>query len=108
MNRDKLHLLHIRDSIEKIEKYSKNITFEKFAKGELEYDAILMQVVVIGEAVHELSEEFKEEHSQMPWHQAVSLRNRTAHGYLDIKPEIIWQTIKEDLPKLKKQIKKLI
>ena len=107
-NRDKLHLLHIRDAVEKVLEYSKEITFDEFVKSDKDYDAILMQIVVIGEAVNNLSDEFKEEHRNLPWYEAVGLRNRIAHGYLDVKPEVIWQTIKEDFPTLIEQIKKLI
>lgn len=68
----------------------------------------MMQLMVIGEAVHALSDEFKEAHHNMPWHQAVGLRNKTAHGYFDINPKIVWDTINNDLPKLKKQIENKI
>lgn len=108
MERNRLHLLHIRDAIEKIEFYSKDISFDTFNKLGKDYDAILMQVVVIGEAVNELSDEFKDDHYHLPWDKAVGLRNRIAHGYLDVNPKIIWQTIKEDLPNLKKDIEALL
>ncbi|KKP87885.1 MAG: hypothetical protein UR93_C0029G0011 [Berkelbacteria bacterium GW2011_GWA2_35_9] len=108
MDRDRLHLLHIRDAIEKIEKYSSRVSFENFAKIGLDYDAILMQIVVIGEAVNELSDEFREKHYNLPWHKPVAMRNKIAHGYFGIEPKIIWQTIKDDLPILKKEIEKLI
>lgn len=103
-DRDTLHLLHIRDAAQQIEIYSKSIDFDQFAKGGLEFDAIMMQIIVIGEAVNNLSDEFKEKHTHLPWYQAVGLRNQTAHGYQDIQPEIVWQTIKEDLPVLKKGV----
>lgn len=108
IDRDKLHLLHIRDAIEKVEHYSKKLSYAEFAKHDVFFDAIMMQIMVIGEAVNSLSEDFKESHNKMPWHQAVGLRNKTAHGYFDLNPEIIWQIIQQDLPKLKKQVEKLI
>ena len=107
-NRDILHLLHIRDAIERIELYAKTLTFSQFEKAELEFDAIMMQIIVIGEAVNSLSDEFKGSHPKMPWYQAVGLRNQTAHGYFDINPKIVWETIKEDLPVLKIQLKKIL
>lgn len=108
MERNKLHILHIRDSIDRILEYAKKISYDEFAKKDKEYDAILMRVIVIGESVHELSNEFREKHHNLPWHKAIGLRNQIAHGYIDIKPEIVWDTIKNDLPELKKQIEKLL
>lgn len=100
--------MHIRDSIDRILEYAKKISYDEFAKKDKEYDAILMRVIVIGESVHELSNEFREKHHNLPWHKAIGLRNQIAHGYIDIKPEIVWDTIKNDLPELKKQIEKLL
>ncbi|MFA6423028.1 MAG: DUF86 domain-containing protein [Patescibacteria group bacterium] len=108
MERNKLRLLHIRDSIEKIFEYSNEITFDEFAKNNKDYDAILMRIIVIGESVNELGNEFKEQYHDLPWHQAVGLRNQIAHGYIDIKPEIIWDTVKSDLPELKKQVDQIL
>jgi len=64
----------------------------------------MMQFIIIGEAVNNLSAEYKDSHPELPWSQAVGLRNQTAHGYFDIDPKIVWQTIKEDLPILKKAL----
>lgn len=106
--RDKLHLLHIRDAIDQIQKYCHEIGFEEFSKGETYYDAVLMRFVVLGEAVNSLSDEFREKHSHLPWDKAVAIRNRTVHAYSDIKPEVIWKTAKEDLPELKKDIEDIL
>lgn len=108
IGREKLHLLHIRDAVEKVLEYSSEISYKDFLEGRIYYDAILMQVVVIGEAVNDLSDEFKEAHHNLPWYEAVGMRNRIAHGYLDVDPEIIWAMIKKDLPSLKKQIKQIL
>lgn len=108
IDRDRLHLLHIRDATEKILKYADDITFDEFAKKDKYYDAILMQIVVIGESVNNLSNSFKEKHNDLPWYEAVGLRNRIAHGYNDIKPDVVWQTIKEDLPELKNKIEEIL
>ncbi len=106
--RDRVHLLHIRDAVEKILKYSTEITFDDFAKIDMHYDAVLMQIVVIGEGINDLSDEFKEKYNDVPWYEAVGLRNRIAHDYVEIKPAVIWDTVKRDMPKLKKQVEKIL
>lgn len=108
MNRDKLHLLHIRDALDRIEEYSKDLDYTLFAKREVDFDAILMRVITIGEAVNSLSDEFKEKYHELPWHKAVGLRNQIAHGYIDVKPDLVWDTIKKDLPILKKDIEDIL
>ncbi len=110
IDRDRLHLLHIRDSVDAVLKYSKDITFDDFKKRGMDYDAILMRIIAIGEAVNELSNEFKEKHYNLPWHEAVGFRNKIAHGYLDadLNPKVIWQTVKDDLPELKNKVEKIL
>lgn len=108
IDRDKLHLLHMQDALEKIKKYSKGMTLESFSKSEETFDAVMMQMIVVGESVNRLSADFKEKHDELPWYQAVGLRNQMAHGYFDIKPEIVWQTAKEDLPNLNRQVKDIL
>lgn len=106
--RDRLHLLHIRDAIDKIESYSKSVSLSEFRKRMVVFDAIMMQIIVIGEAVNSLSEDFKEINHDMPWQQAVSLRNRAAHGYTDMNADIVWDVIQRDLPELKRQVENII
>ncbi|MEK9155880.1 MAG: HepT-like ribonuclease domain-containing protein [Patescibacteria group bacterium] len=108
MNRDKLHLLHIRDDLAKIEEYSKSLDCTKFAERDREFDAIMMRVIKIGEEVNSLSEELKEKYRDLPWHKAVGFKNQVAHGYLDIKPSLAWETITKDLPILKKDIENIL
>jgi uncharacterized protein with HEPN domain len=108
IDRDKLNLLNIRDSVEQVIEYTKDITIEDFKKGGKDYDAILMRIIVIGEAVNELSNEFKEKHADLPWHKAVGLRNRIAHGYLMVDPEVVWDTITKDFPEFKSKLEKIL
>lgn len=108
VSRDKLYLLHIKDAAEKAANYLSKTNLTEFSKNNLDYDAILMQIIVIGESVNNLSDEFKEEHRDLPWYEAVGLRNRIAHGYFDIKPEVVWKTVEQDLPKLKKQVQDIL
>lgn len=41
----------------------------------------------------------------LPWKEMVSMRNKVLHEYFGIDMEILWKTIKEDLPDLKEKIK---
>lgn len=59
---------------------------------------------IIGEASNNITEEFKEKHSNLNFRPAVSMRNKLAHGYDDVDLEIVWKTVTEDLPILKHQL----
>jgi uncharacterized protein with HEPN domain len=43
-------------------------------------------------------------HPDIPLGIAYEMRNALAHGYFKVDFEIVWKTIKNDLPKLEQQI----
>ena len=107
-NRDSILLERILESAETAENYLVGFQYNTFSNDKRTYDAVLMQLVNIGEMVNRLSPEFVEKNKELPWHQIIAMRNQITHGYFQIKTEVIWKTVKEDLPLLKKQIEPLI
>lgn len=103
-----LYLDDILESIEKIEKYTQDLTEEQFSRNIQTQDAVLRRLVIIGEAVKHLPENLKEKHQLIPWKQIAGARDIFVHEYFGIKMERIWKTIKEDLPELKKVVKEII
>ena len=63
---------------------------------------------IIGEAANGVSESFREEHKDIPWKKIIGMRNRLIHGYFDIDPDIVWETVKTDLPPLVSKLEKII
>lgn len=73
----------------------------------MNFDAVMMQFVVIGEMVIKIDEPFKEVHSHIPWKEIKDFRNIIAHDYFGIDATEIWSIIKEHLPHLKSQLQNL-
>ena len=67
-----------------------------------------MCIIQIGELVGWLSEDFIGNHNEIPWHAIKEMRNLHAYDYENVDLEIVWNTLIEDIPKLKEQIKELI
>jgi uncharacterized protein with HEPN domain len=109
MKRDlKVSLADILFSINRIEDTVKGISEEEFAKDLVAQDAVIRRFAVIGEAANHLPKEFRKEHDEISWHDVIGMRNLLVHEYFDIELDVIWDTIKDDLPKLKAQIKKVL
>ncbi|MHC4881552.1 MAG: HepT-like ribonuclease domain-containing protein [Planctomycetota bacterium] len=47
-----------------------------------------------------ISDEGKAAIPQIPWNSIVGMRNRLIHAYFDINLDIVWHTVKEELPQL--------
>ena len=63
---------------------------------------------IIGEAAVGVSSEFKEKYPQIRWRNIVGMRNRLIHGYYDINKNVVWKTVKEDIPPLNADLGKII
>lgn len=96
-----IFLLHIRDAINKIEKYVLAYSYEQFLEDEKTQDAVVRQLEIIGEATINLDDAFKNDNVDIPWREISDFRNVLAHEYWDVDLEIIWRTIHEDLVALK-------
>lgn len=104
----RVYLEDILTSILRIEDYVKGLNFESFSKDQKTIDAVIRNLEIIGEAAKNIPESFSEKHSKMPWREMVSMRNKVIHEYFGVDVSILWQTTREDLPKLKTQIQKLL
>lgn len=109
LEKDIQNILDIQESINKILKYMKNTKeFEDFENNTLLTDAVLMNIIAIGESVARLSEDFKNSNSHIEWAKIKGLRNIIAHDYFGIDIEEIWQIVQGKIPDFKKHIEEIL
>lgn len=101
-------LRHIFDACLKVEKFVKGLKFEQFEKDEKTVSAVLRELSVIGEAARRTTEEFREKNSQISWDKISGMRNKLIHDYMGVQISIVWQTAKEDIPKLRSLIGEIL
>ena len=100
----KLLLDDIRTAIGKIEQYILNLDKEGFLADDKTVDAVVRNLEIIGEAVRQMPEGYKQAHTQIAWGQIAGLRNRIVHDYFGLDLDLIWEIIKGDLPRLGHQL----
>lgn len=91
-------------SIERIEFYTLDLDFETFANAQIVIDATLIHFVNLGERLSSISEGLKDKFKGLPIRNVKEMRNAISHSYDTIKGDIIWSTIRNDIPKLKKEL----
>jgi uncharacterized protein with HEPN domain len=74
-------------------------------RGDLDTDlmlqfALVRAIEIIGEAASKVSPETRTATPAIPWTRIVAMRNRLIHAYFDIDRDILWKTVKEELPNL--------
>lgn len=104
----KIFLKHILESVEFIESYLGNSSKSVFYKDTRLQDAIIRRLEVIGEASKSLPTGFKDKNSNINWRSIAGMRDKLTHHYFGINLERVWLVLKEDLPKLKKDIKEIL
>ncbi|KAM3090315.1 DUF86 domain-containing protein [Phormidesmis sp. 146-35] len=107
MRNDRERLHDILEAILRIERYAKQGK-EAFEQDELIQTWISYHLQVIGEAARATSSEFKVKHSNLPWIQAVGLRNVLVHEYFQVNSEIVWAIVEIDLPDLKQKVEAVL
>ena len=70
-------------------------------------DAVMRRFEIMGEATKNLSEKFTQEHSAVQWKDITGMRDKVSHYYLGIDLNTVLETIKKDLPDLKKKLSKI-
>jgi uncharacterized protein with HEPN domain len=83
-------------------------TFETLKNDNIFKNAAAMCIIQIGELAGHLSEKTTEKYPKMPWKQIRGMRNIAAHGYEGFDIDILWQTLKTDLPTLNDYCKEII
>jgi uncharacterized protein with HEPN domain len=105
---DETYIRHIAEAIEKIERYISGLSYGQFLKDEKTVDAVIRMLEIIGEAANNISAEAQNAHPEIQWSKIISMRNRLIHEYFGVNEEIVWSTVKEKLPVLKKQIEEFL
>ena len=81
---------------------------KKFLADRKTQDAVVRNFEVIGEAAKNISSALKAKHPEIPWKSIAGLRDKLIHFYFGIDYKIVWNISKKELPKLSRQIKKII
>ncbi len=105
------HLSYLRDidtSIKLIESFIEGMDFDTFCSDRKTVAAVERMMQIISEAAMRLGEEAERLYPGQPWGNIRGLGNWLRHQYDDLDREIVWNTIQEDLPKLKDTISQAI
>lgn len=76
-------------------------TLEEFSESDLLVRATCFLLVQIGEHMNKLEKELGSMYPNIPWSEAVKMRNLIVHVYNVVKAEPVYWTVKNDLPALK-------
>ena len=108
MKHDKVYLQHILDEIVFIQKTMANLTYDGFIESETYTRAFSRSIEIIGEAVKNLSQDFRNANSDIDWKKIAGMRDKLIHQYFSVDYDLIWDAAKNKLPAIAKRIKEIL
>jgi uncharacterized protein with HEPN domain len=105
------YLSHMREAIDRIARYTEDVDESGFLGNPMIQDAVLRNIEIIGEAariIERTAPDFAARHADVPWAVIYTMRNCISHGYFKVDLEIVWKTLRSDLPELAVQVSRLI
>ncbi|MBN1445371.1 MAG: DUF86 domain-containing protein [Candidatus Omnitrophica bacterium] len=107
-NNDLVRIKHILDASEETVKFLENRKRKDIDTDRMLSLSLVRLLEIIGEAARGVSLQLREKYTAIPWKQMAGIRDRLIHGYFDVDMEIVWKTIKEDIPPLINQLTALL
>ena len=103
-----LYLKDILNAIEAIERFTEGIDYEAFRQDDMRSSAVIRKFEIIGEAAKHIPDPIKQENPDIPWRSMAGFRDRLIHFYFGIKYELVWETIRVELPRIKPKLKQIL
>jgi uncharacterized protein with HEPN domain len=80
--------------------YTDGMTFEEFCADQRTLDAVIRNLVTMGESIRWIPEPILAAHPDVPWRTMRGVRNVVVHEYFGVDAVILWTTVQHDLPPL--------
>ena len=98
----------ILDAVRAIERYTEGMTFEEFAADARTIDAVVRNLMTIGESTRWIPEPIKDAHREVPWRTLRGVRNVVVHEYFGVDSEILWESVRSNLPPLAPKLEAIL
>ena len=108
MRDPRLYLKDILSAMDAIESFVEGVDFETFRNNDMLSSAVIRKFEIIGEAAKKVPEGIRQLEPSIPWKNMSGMRDRLIHFYFGIKYELLWVTIKKEIPRIKPLLKELL
>jgi len=104
MKHNEVYLKHTLDEITFLLNTTENLDYTSFFENEIYTRAFSRSFEIIGEAVKNLSTDFRKKHNEIEWKKLAGMWDKIIHTYFNVDYEILWDSIKNNLPGVRLKI----
>ena len=102
------YLEDIFEAAEKAEQFVDEMTHEEFSQDDKTKYAVVRALEIIGEATKGVPDHVRDQYPHVPWRSIAGMRDKLIHNYTGVNWEVVWKTLKEDVPSLKQSVKRVL
>ena len=97
---DRIYVGHMLEMARKVFEKTSSISRTQFDADENLRLAVTHLLQVIGEVASHVSNDFRNEHNQIPWKAIIGMRQKVVHDYMNVDEDIVWDTARSEVPSL--------
>ena len=101
---DLVRIRHMIGAAESVARFVAGRCRQDLDEDEMLCLALTRAVEIIGQAASHVSTEMQEALSEIPWKEIIGMRHRLVHAYFDVDADILWQTARDPVPTLLRQL----
>jgi uncharacterized protein with HEPN domain len=98
----------ILECMDRIAEYTAGLSYEAFLGNRLVIDGVVRNLEVIGEAARHIPDDVQTRFPDVPWVEMKGMRNILIHEYFGVSLEIVWKTVREDLPPVEPKLREVL
>jgi uncharacterized protein with HEPN domain len=98
----------ILDAMDKAEILLIDVPYEQFTSDFRIHFAVVRALEIIGEATKRLPSSLRDQYPAVPWKEMAGMRDRIIHGYDTIDLQIVWNTVKQDIPHIRPLLQQIL
>lgn len=104
----RIRIEDILECIIALQEYTRDSDFTTFITNRMLRQAVERNFITIGEAASHVPAAISERHPSIPWAELRGMRHAIVHEYFGVNLHIIWDTIRDDLPPLVEQLRRML
>ncbi len=94
------YIQKIKTDLEFIVSHMNGVSKDEFYKNDILQDSMMFRMIQISENCKKLTDDYKLLRPEVSWNAMAGMRNRIVHDYGSVDLEIVYDTLKNDIPVL--------
>ena len=102
------YLRDILEAMDKAEEFTNGMDIPTFSGDDKTSFAVIRCLEIIGEAARKIPIALRRRSEDIPWKSLAGMRDKLIHDYAGVSLEVVWRTVKEDIPTVRPLLRALL